>query len=94
MAEFKITTEQVRELVRSACVLAGATAAQAEQACEDWFEQNVPQLTVEYRPGHLDKRLPGGAFIGADVIAPSFIEQYLAEGGEAVSRQVGQYSQV
>lgn len=94
MAEFKINTSQVEGLIRSACVLAGATPEQAESACRAWFTENVPPLSVEYRPGHLDARMPGGAFVQSGVISPSFIQQYLKEGGEAVCRMVGPFSQV
>lgn len=93
MAEFTITTEQVQGLIRSACVLAGATAEEADAACRSWFAEHAPPLAIEYRPGRLDPRMPDGALVEAGVISPDYIAQYLADGGEAVSRLVGVYAQ-
>ena len=44
---------------------------------------------IEHRPGRMDARKRGGAFVGSSVIAPGYVGQYIAEGGSVVSRRVG-----
>ena len=47
-----------------------------------------PELEWEYQPGHIDHNRDGGAFVQGSTIAPSYVQQYVAEGGKAIKRKV------
>lgn len=67
-----------------------------------WAEGNLdastltdpPTLRWEYSPGHLDHRVEGGAFVRSSVIAPTYVQQYISEGGEVLRRLVGPWEEV
>ena len=50
------------------------------------------EMRWEYKPGFLNKQ--GRAFISGGVIAPGYVAQFIAEGGEVVRRKVGDFETV
>lgn len=89
--------ETLAERVYDALIGAGKRAL-ADEYAEGWeavragAPGNALGLTVEYSPGHISPKY--GVFAESGRIAPGYVDQFRAEGGEVLARLVGPYREV
>lgn len=89
--------ETLAERVYDALIGAGKRAL-ADEFVEGWegvktgAPGNPLGLAVEYSPGHISPKY--GVFAESGRIAPSYVDQFRAEGGEVLARLVGPYHEV
>lgn len=90
-------SETLAERVYDALIGAGKRAL-ADEFVEGWeavkagAPGNALGLAVEYSPGHISPKY--GVFAESGRIAPGYVNQFRAEGGEVLARLVGPYREV